>query len=94
MVRQGLEDVGHFPLPNLDLTECFFDFISPLSFGNGFEFVLYLISQNVLSFSLISRFGQKRPFLLTLALAIASHDGMRKRHRLGLFQIERVEGPQ
>ena len=37
MVRQGLEDVGYFPLPNLDPTECFFDFIAPLSFGNWFE---------------------------------------------------------
>ena len=37
MVRQGLEDVGYFPLPNLDLTKCLFNFIAPLSFRNWFE---------------------------------------------------------
>ena len=50
MVRQGLEDVGYFPLPNLDLTKCLFDFIAPLSFRNWFEVVLYLISQMSLLF--------------------------------------------
>src|SRR5262249_12355367 len=37
MVRQRFENVGYFPLPCLDLTECFFNFIAPLSFGNWFE---------------------------------------------------------
>jgi hypothetical protein len=54
MVRQGLEDVGHFPLPNLDLTECFFDFIAPLSSGMGSSRALLNFTERPLLFSDLS----------------------------------------
>ena len=46
-LARALKMLGYFPLPNLDLTKCFFYFIAPLSFRNWFEVRALLNFTNV-----------------------------------------------